>query len=859
MIHQFIFACPKPGLSEPDFQNYWLNVHAQKYARHIPQIRRYGIDLRVEVPGMPCQLPGSFSAAEIWLGNEQEQLASLQSPEFLEGARRDEPSWAAFWSTFGLDTTAHMLLDDPAFSSGDKRCKLLMLLKRKAGMGLQEFRQHALTSHGDRVKELPGLRHYVQGHVRDSFYVLGESRFDAVDQLWFADEAALAAALSSNAYRDGVAWGLQELVEPRYLFTLACRSHWVIGPAFREVAPVSSQVGKSCEARVGTTATTCTEAESEQTRRLVEQWYQSIGRGDTQAIMNGLAENVLFELPRDEHNQVIPYLGRHRGRAAVAAAFGVRAETTEVLQYECRLVRAQGKDAFAIVYTKARCRATAAEFEIEDTHHLQLDTNRQIAFWKVYFDPNTEVAAFKSKIDERLLHAVSDADEATASRLLDEGANPNAQDADSGLTVLMIAAGRGDKPITALLLRHGANVHIMEPKAGTTALHKACQGGNVAVVSLLIKAGAFVDVSASSTGHTPLWDALWYKWPEVVKYLLDRGAGLGTKAYYGFSLEEHIKFEEGVNPTESAREAFRRARDMVEARRRADREAVDQQYLMAAVVRGDLARVKELLLSGARVDELAPRLNGFNDLHTPLLVACRDGRTEIAAELARMGADVNAVEPTFGAVPLHKAVYNGHVGITQMLVQQPGIKLDFQGATNGYTPLHDALWHGYRDCARILLDAGARTDVCGHDGKTPLDIAIATFGYDDELVKAIREKSRIKTSLRLAVDHASVVDRKLRFFIQMRWNIEGRLSFDQLWDLELKEAEWAMSSGPEALLWKVAGQKRVVGIVAVESIDELDRVILGRLPMREYLEFEQIWPLRDYEVFIEDARKHYRV
>src|SRR5262249_15723421 len=130
MIHQFIFARPKPGLTEPAFQDYWLNVHAQKYARHIPQIRRYLIDLRLAVSGLPHELPGPFSAAEIWLANEEEQLASLQSPEFLEGARPDEPRWAAFWATFGLDTTPHVLLDGQAFASGEGRVKLLVLLKR---------------------------------------------------------------------------------------------------------------------------------------------------------------------------------------------------------------------------------------------------------------------------------------------------------------------------------------------------------------------------------------------------------------------------------------------------------------------------------------------------------------------------------------------------------------------------------------------------------------------------------------------------------------------------------------------------------------------------------------------------------
>jgi ankyrin repeat protein len=160
---------------------------------------------------------------------------------------------------------------------------------------------------------------------------------------------------------------------------------------------------------------------------------------------------------------------------------------------------------------------------------------------------------------------------------------------------------------------------------------------------------------------------------------------------------------------------------------------VREQPLMAAAAAGDTARVRELLAAGAEVDARAPRLNGFNDGHTPLLVAARDGHDEIVRLLLAAGADVNAVEPCFGAVPLHKAVYNGHAGITADLVRQPGVDLDFRGATNGYTPLHDALWHGYEECARILVEAGARTDLLGHDGKTPFDLAAEVLGADHEL------------------------------------------------------------------------------------------------------------------------------
>ena len=100
------------------------------------------------------------------------------------------------------------------------------------------------------------------------------------------------------------------------------------------------------------------------------------------------------------------------------------------------------------------------------------------------------------------------------------------------------------------------------------------------------------------------------------------------------------------------------------------------------------------------------------------------------------------------------------------------------------------------------------------------------------------------------------------FYVQMRWNHEGRISLEDLWDVELAEAEHAketIDSGMVVGIWKVAAQKRVIAVVDVESIEDLDRTALGRLPMREYLEFEVVWALRDYLGFAEDVKKHYRV
>jgi uncharacterized protein (TIGR02118 family) len=228
MIHQFIFAYPRPGMSEAEFQRYWVEVHAVQYASKIPQIRKYLVDTRIALPGEGGD-PLWCGVAEIWLANDKEQIESLQTREFLEGARRDEPNWAAFWRTVVLDTTAHVLLPGPAESRNSQMVKLLVLTKRKEGLPLDDFRSYFLGAHAAKVLELPELRRYNQGHVRDNFYTVGEAILDCVEQLWFDDlNAALAAQRSVQ--QNIVNSDYRLFTEERYIHRLLVQEHWIVGP-----------------------------------------------------------------------------------------------------------------------------------------------------------------------------------------------------------------------------------------------------------------------------------------------------------------------------------------------------------------------------------------------------------------------------------------------------------------------------------------------------------------------------------------------------------------------------------------------------------------------------------------------------
>ncbi|MGD9156615.1 MAG: muconolactone Delta-isomerase family protein [Bacillota bacterium] len=103
------------------------------------------------------------------------------------------------------------------------------------------------------------------------------------------------------------------------------------------------------------------------------------------------------------------------------------------------------------------------------------------------------------------------------------------------------------------------------------------------------------------------------------------------------------------------------------------------------------------------------------------------------------------------------------------------------------------------------------------------------------------------------------------FYVQMKWNYQGRISQQELWALEASEgahAEDQIQNANNSIkvigIYKVVSQHRVIAIVDVDSLENLDRNSMGWLPMREYLEFEQVWALRDYGGFMNDVRNGFK-
>ncbi|PXY01979.1 hypothetical protein DF185_04835 [Marinifilum breve] len=238
------------------------------------------------------------------------------------------------------------------------------------------------------------------------------------------------------------------------------------------------------------------------------------------------------------------------------------------------------------------------------------------------------------------------------------------------LSALMKAAGNGNAKLVKDLIDKGANIFTLDPITGTSVVHFAAQGGNVDVMKILVDNGAeaIINLQAASNSFSPLMVATWYQNPEMIKYLLSM---------------DHIN----VN----LKDQFGRTASQfpVPDNRKTSLHPIDQEIVN--IYKEYDSKYKEYMSEKFEQDGITPK---------------------------NLPEDVKAIVA-------HKASYKGNPEIMEMIVKHRDFDKikDAQGPTNGYTPLHDAIWHGNTKTAKILINAGVNTSIKAWDGLTPLELA----------------------------------------------------------------------------------------------------------------------------------------
>lgn len=213
-------------------------------------------------------------------------------------------------------------------------------------------------------------------------------------------------------------------------------------------------------------------------------------------------------------------------------------------------------------------------------------------------------------------------------------------------------------------------------RGGSTALAEAVRYGDTAMVSALIKAGADVN-KANRYGLSPLAVAAQDGASGIVGLLLEHGADANVV------------------------------------------DAAGEPVLLAASREGTLASVKLLLDRGAKLEATDAAFG-----QTALMVAVRGNHVDLVDFLIKRGANVNARSKVGTPPKVHMPNEGGGShgeGIIRAGTPPQGSRAATPG---GWTALLYAARDGRTECARLLLDAGAKIEQAEANDMTPLIMAL---------------------------------------------------------------------------------------------------------------------------------------
>ena len=334
-------------------------------------------------------------------------------------------------------------------------------------------------------------------------------------------------------------------------------------------------------------------------------------------------------------------------------------------------------------------------------------------------DSNSSLTVSPPSFDD-LKAAIKSGDLDLAKSLVERGA-PLLDDRVSGSdAALHLAVKAGQGAMVGMLVENGADL-VALGESSYPPLHLACTKGHLECVKALLH---HLDVDVlNGCGRTPLQEAVQGGHPDVVSFLLDRGADVNVQDDRGRTALSKVHSKLAEKPQEA--DAIRAMLIDAGAKQRVGGAMLVDSPLVTAILSGDLARVR--LAAKQCPDSL-------NDFHfarrSPLRVAVNAGFKDAVALLLDLGASFSeSVSEGNGEVcpesnhwgyhgsVLDVAVRKRRVDLLKVLIEASEAQEGHQDRLNG--ALGSAASKGCVNATVMLLDAGA--DVTSTVSRNGLD------------------------------------------------------------------------------------------------------------------------------------------
>jgi ankyrin repeat protein len=297
---------------------------------------------------------------------------------------------------------------------------------------------------------------------------------------------------------------------------------------------------------------------------------------------------------------------------------------------------------------------------------------------------------------------------------------------NAGLTDIKTAVTNGDLTLVRSMIEGDKSLLEFKIDSVFTPLNLASYEGKTDIVKYLLEKGADVGTK-DKEGSTPLQNAAAKGHFEIVKLLVEKGSDVNYKDDNDVT---PLHFGCMSGNLDIVKYLVAKGADLNAASKIGRKPAVD------AVFGGNIEVLKYLESKGVDMKNLEAGAG-----NTPLHIATGRGNVPLIKYLISKGYDVNKKNDA-SQTPFTWAIGGGNTEILKVFIEN-GADVNFKDRLSGRTTLHFASVKGNEELVKFLIKKGADVNIADNNGRTPLYYASY---YDYESIEKLLKKNKAENT-----------------------------------------------------------------------------------------------------------------